>query len=816
MLQRCLVAVAFAMGAMSSAKACSPWSPLTYTWEVVGNQLRIQLNSHTGWQCCYTGRVELRCVAQAFTGSFTHSTNQICKGAGGNTNTYPTTAFPFQLLVIDLSPYCPGSSLKWRARENGPDGNGPLTPEFVFTVPGSYVPLTVQATANPVEVCPTECSTLSASAVGGCGTLSYSWSPGGTGATTSVCPGSATTYTVTASANNQCGAIQTETATVTVDMLPVPVAGLASLEPAELCEGETTLLTLTGYSGAIQWQTATSDTGPWADIPGATLPTHGSGPISSTVFYRAAVSTVCPVVFSNVVSVQLAPLPPLAFTSTTACEDGPTQFTDETVQSAPITSWAWDFGDGAGSTVQDPVHQYPAAGTYTAGLTVTFANGCVSDLEQQVTVMPVPIADFSTTLVCSNVNTPFLDLSTVTAPYTITAWDWDIGNNGTVDHTTQAPTHLFGDGGTYPVSLTVTSNTGCVGSVVLPVAVTPAPTAAFTTGNVCRDFTSSFTDASLGQPVLFDWDFGDGNNSSEQDPEHVYAASGTYDVTLTVTNAENCPSTITLPVTVWPRPEASFTSTDPVSCSPLCIDLTSTSTTLGGGIVGTFWSFGDGSVSQDVGLSRCFENDDLYDDIALDLELIVVNAEGCRDTLFQDDYLVVNHNPVANFLVWPRITNMFDRRVNLLNQSTGEDEILWDLGDLNTSTEQEFQHTYADTGTYIVTLTVTTVNGCVDEISTEVIVLPVINFSVPNAFTPDGDGLNETFFFGGFGILEKDFEFLVFNRWGEVVYETSAFVPWDGTVGGIPAPDGVYAYHIRYRDTLGGAHVKLGHVTLLR
>jgi gliding motility-associated-like protein len=159
---------------------------------------------------------------------------------------------------------------------------------------------------------------------------------------------------------------------------------------------------------------------------------------------------------------------------------------------------------------------------------------------------------------------------------------------------------------------------------------------------------------------------------------------------------------------------------------------------------------------------------------------------------------------------------MFDRRVNLLNQSTGEDEILWDLGDMSTSTEQEFQHTYADTGTYIVTLTVTTVNGCVDELSTEVIVLPVINFSVPNAFTPDGDGLNETFFFGGFGILEKDFEFLVFDRWGEMVYETNAFVPWDGTVRGIPAPDGVYAYHIRYRDTLGGAHVKLGHVTLLR
>lgn len=816
MLHRCLVAITFALGVMSTAEACSPWSPLTYTWEVVGNELRIQLNSHTGWQCCYRGRVELRCVTQPFTGTFTHSTNQICKGSGGSTNTYPTTAFPYQLLVIDLSPYCPGSSLKWRARENGPDGNGPLTPEFVFTVPGSYVPLTVSATANPVEVCPAACSAVTAVASGGCGTLSYSWSQGGTGATSSVCPTSETTYTVTASADNQCGAIQTESASVTVGILPLPEAGTASLAPAELCEGETTTLTLTSSSGTIQWQSAPSATGPWTDIPGATLPTHNSGPISGTVFYRAAVSTDCPEVFTNVVSVQLAPLPPLAFSNTTACEDGPTQFTDQTVQSTPITSWAWDFGDDTSSSEQNPAHQYPGAGTYTAGLTITFANGCISNLEQQVTVMPVPVADFSSTLVCSNVNTPFTDLSSVTAPFTITGWDWDIGNNGTVEYTSQAPTHLFGDGGTYPVGLTVTSNTGCVGSVVLPVEVTPAPTAAFTVGNVCRDFISLFNDASLGQPILFDWDFGDTGSSTEQSPEHLYATAGTYNVTLTVTNAENCPSTITQPVTVWPRPEASFTSTDPVSCSPLCIDLQSTSTTLGGGIVGTYWRFGDGSSSQDENLYRCFENNDLYDDIALDLELIVVNAEGCRDTIFADDYLVINHNPVANFIVWPRTTNMFDRRVNGLDQSTGADFIEWDMGDDTFLTDPEFQHTYADTGTYVVTLTVSTINGCTDDISTVVVVLPVINFSVPNAFTPDGDGLNDTFFFAGFGVLESDFEFLVFDRWGELVYETRSFVPWDGTVRGIPAPVGVYAYHIRYRDTLGGAHIKLGHVSLLR
>lgn len=801
---------------LPEAQACSPWSPLTYTWQVVGNQLQIQLNSHTGWACCYTGRVELRCEAQSFTGTATHSTNQICKGGGGSASTYPTTAFPFQLLTIDLSTYCPGATLKWRARESGPDGFGPYTPTFTLVVPGQFTPLTVQATTSPAEVCPTDCATLTASAVGGCGSITYAWAQGGAGATSTVCPGSPTTYTVTATSNDQCGSIQSESATIDVGILPLPVAGIASADPLEVCDGENTLLELTGHTGSIQWQSAPAAAGPWTDLPGATVATHDPGPITGSIFYRAVVSGLCPAVFSNVLAIQLAPSPPLTFSNTTACADGPTTFTDLTVQTTPISTWTWDLGDGSSSTVQSPTHQYPSAGEYTSTLTVTFDNGCVSELAQQVTVMPLPVADFTSTLVCANVNTPFTDVSTVDAPYSITEWAWDIGANGTVDHTTQSPTHLFGDGGDYTVELTVTSNTGCTSSTIANVPVTLAPTAAFGSGPVCRDFTSQFTDASLGSPNQFAWDFDDGSSSTAQNPGHIYATEGTYNVTLTVTNVQDCPSTITLPVIVWPRPEASFTSSDPVSCSPLCIDLNSTSTTLGGGIVSTRWTFGDGTTSEELSLYPCFYNNDRFVDKALDLQLIVLNVEGCRDTLFQADYLVINHNPVAGFTAWPLTTNMFDRRVNVLDQSIGEDFILWDMGDFTTNIENEFQHTYADTGTYVITLTASTINGCTDVSTIDVVVLPVINFSVPNAFTPDGDGLNDTFFFGGFGVLERDFEFMVFDRWGELVYETKAFVPWNGQVRGSAAPIGVYAYRIRYRDTLGGVNEKLGHVSLIR
>jgi gliding motility-associated-like protein len=159
---------------------------------------------------------------------------------------------------------------------------------------------------------------------------------------------------------------------------------------------------------------------------------------------------------------------------------------------------------------------------------------------------------------------------------------------------------------------------------------------------------------------------------------------------------------------------------------------------------------------------------------------------------------------------------MFDREVNLTNQSIGADEYLWELGDGYSSSDLQFNHTYADTGTFVISLTVSTVNGCEDVSSTVFVIPPTINFGVPNAFTPDGDGLNDTFFFTGFGIMDQDFEFQVFNRWGELVYNTTAFQPWDGTYNGTPARDGVYAYRIRYRDTLGATTTKQGHVTLLR
>ena len=811
--------VACALAASPALMACSPWQPLTYTWQVVGNMLEIQLNSHTGWQCCYIGRIELRCNSEAFTGTHTHSTNQICKGGGNqNLSTWTTAAFPFQPVFIDLSAYCPGEELKWRARESGPDGFGPYTPTFTFTVPGSSTdPLVVNATADPTSVCPGDCATLTALASGGCGTISYSWSQGGAGATATVCPQTTTTYTVTATATSLCGAFETATAEVTVNVDIAPVAGVASIFPDQVCLGESVTLTLDGMAGDIQWQSADGPGGPWVDIPGATSATYDFSSVAGATWFHAMVTNpFCPPVFSNAVSVAIEPVPPVGFTAPMSCAAFPNVFTDQSAQPGSIVSWTWDFGDGNGSNVQSPVHQYATAGTYDATLTVLYDNGCEGSVTQAVQVMPMPVADFSSVLACANTETALNDLSAVAAPSGIVAWDWDLGNNGTVDYGTQNVSHSFGTGGTYPVSLTVTTESGCTDNIVLPVPVTTAPSAAFVATTVCNGFSTKFTDQSLGAVVQWSWDLGDGTTVPLQHVDHLYANAGTYNVTLTATNDLGCPDAVTQEVTVWPSPVADLVTTDPIGCSPVCVEFTSLSTSVGSDIVYTHWLFGDGSTSQQTTFERCFNNDHPTNDITYDMRLVVMNDLGCLDTLSIADYIQVYHNPTSAFLVNPFETNMYFPDFVVYNQSVGADSYLWDFGDGNTSTDVELLHTYADTGTYTIQLTTYTDFGCTDVSEFTVIVRPIVNLYVPNAFTPDGDGVNDLFFFTGYGIMRSDLEFTVHNRWGEQIFRTTDFLPWDGTYNGVACPDGVYIYGIRYRDTAGGWHFKQGHVTLLR
>ncbi|HOI13823.1 MAG TPA: PKD domain-containing protein, partial [Methanoculleus sp.] len=159
--------------------------------------------------------------------------------------------------------------------------------------------------------------------------------------------------------------------------------------------------------------------------------------------------------------------------------------------------------------------------------------------------MAAPTADFTATPTSGDVPlaVTFTDLSTVSP----TSWAWDFENDGVVDSTEQNPTHTYTTAGTYTVNLTVSNAAGSDAEVKTDyITVTgggsggEAPVANFTADVTSgkAPLTVNFTDLSTGYPTSWLWDFGDGTNATEQNPQHVYTVVGTYNVSLTATNAD--------------------------------------------------------------------------------------------------------------------------------------------------------------------------------------------------------------------------------------------------------------------------------------
>jgi len=248
----------------------------------------------------------------------------------------------------------------------------------------------------------------------------------------------------------------------------------------------------------------------------------------------------------------------LTFYSTDATH-GIYLYVDDITATGPgaVTAWNWDFGDGNTSMVQNPVHEYVAAGTYTVNLTATDASGSNTATQADlIAVSPgvsAPVAGFASDVISGTA--PLTVTFTDQSSNTPTSWAWNFGDGNS--STMQSPVHTYVSAGTYTVNLTATNAAGSdLESKIGYVTVTSqAPVAAFsgapTSGTA--PLTVIFTDASTNGPTSWAWDFGDGSstNATEQSPVHTYSTAGTYTVNLTATNAAGSDSEVkTVYVTV--------------------------------------------------------------------------------------------------------------------------------------------------------------------------------------------------------------------------------------------------------------------------
>jgi PKD repeat protein len=240
---------------------------------------------------------------------------------------------------------------------------------------------------------------------------------------------------------------------------------------------------------------------------------------------------------SSTAPVQPAPTAAFSVSTPTPLVNQGVQFTDASTGSP--TSWSWNFGDGGTSSVQNPSHVYPAAGTFTATLTASNAGGS-NTTSRTLVVSPAGTAPaaaftFSPAAPVSGQTVAFVDTSSGNP----NSWSWTFGDGGT--STVQSPNHAYSAPGTFTVTLTASN---AVGSNLIsrtvevsPAGTAPAASFTFSPSAPASGQTVAFADTSSGSPTAWSWAFGDGGTSAVQNSSHAYSAVGTFTVTLTASNA---------------------------------------------------------------------------------------------------------------------------------------------------------------------------------------------------------------------------------------------------------------------------------------
>lgn len=280
--------------------------------------------------------------------------------------------------------------------------------------------------------------------------------------------------------------------------------------------------------------------------------------------------------------------------------------------------------------------------------------------------------------------------------------------------------------------------------------------------------------------------------------------------TVTVTDSMGCTVSEPVEITVFNNPEPVITKSASNGCQTFCPTFTDlTPYPLGSINSQREWSFGDGDAMQNDSITdHCFENSGIYA-----VTLTVITDKGCKTTTTWEDYIEVYPNPEAAFIADPPATNILSPSINFTNLSNGADHYYWNFGDNDSLfLETNLHHTYSDTGVFTVRMVASTNNNCIDSTKSTVVITPYYTFYIPTSFTPNGDGLNDLFEIQGNYIQSCYLE--IYDRWGKPFYSRSGSygVSWDGA----NAPQGVYVYKIKMKDTQNKDYEYIGQLTVLR
>lgn len=294
------------------------------------------------------------------------------------------------------------------------------------------------------------------------------------------------------------------------------------------------------------------------------------------------------------------------------------------------------------------------------------------------------------------------------------------------------------------------------------------------------------------------------------------AGAGTHIITYSTNPSPllYCGTTETISILVNDKPNANAISDINSGCNPVVVNYMTTTVNTGNAI----WNFGDGSPAESgLSVTHTYTTPGTYT-----ANIVYTDPIGCKDSTIASSGITVFALPIASFDPSVTETTVVDGQVEFTNQSTvlGNNSYAWNFGGLHSSAQVNESYLFANSGNFVVTLFATSTDGCVDDTSVVITVNPDVVLYVPNAFTPGNDALNDVFqiFLPPTGVDFSTFNLLIYDRWGELIYQTNDVNKfWTGAKnnsGPILKQDS-YVYKISFKDENRKYYEKLGHVILL-
>ncbi|MDX2360897.1 MAG: PKD domain-containing protein [Crocinitomicaceae bacterium] len=735
----------------------------------------------------------------------------VCAGTAVILNGYGAVAYAWDNGVTDGAPFVPAvGTITYTA--TGTDANGCVNTDQVDV---TVNPLPNVNAGADQTVCEGTVVTLN-----GAGAIAYVWNNGVTDGVPFVPAVGTMTYLVTGTDANGC--VNTDQVDVTVNALPNVNAG----SDQTACEG--TAVTLNG-AGAIvyAWDNGVTDGVPFAQAVG-------------TLTYLVTGTDANGCVNTDQVDITINALPNVnAGPDQTVCEG-----TALTLNGAGASLYVWDNG------VTDGTPFVPALGTITYTVIGTDANGCVNTDQVDVTVNPLPNVNAGTNqVVCEGTSVTLNGLGAI-------SYSWDNGITNGVPYAQAV--------GTMTYLVTGTDANGCVNTDQVDVTVNPLPNVnAGPDQTVCEGATVTLNGAGA---VAYVWDNG------VTDGVPFIQVVGTMTYSVIGTDANGCENIDQVDVVVNPNPIVNA-GPDQTVCEGLPITLTAV------GSANLYWNTGviNGiPFTQNVGVvnytvfdtlvTGCTSSDivqvevlpnpvvtaedvviclgesailngegannyawsggvidgvEFYPTVSAEYSVVGTSLNGCFDEARAN--VTVNYPPVVDFRILDMSLTTSNPITAFDNLTTGAVSYNWDFGDGSPNTNEfEPTHTFPTeySGEYQITLTAISIDGCPAERIKFVHVFQDYTIYVPNAFTPDFNGVNEVFNPVMTGFDKNSYTMYIFNRWGELVFETHDMeVGWDGQFAGqnFRTQDGVYTWKIiaDIQDT-PDTKIFVGHVNLMK